>query len=68
MPDNWAFVLAAYGLAAVVFGGYWRHLVRRQREVTALGRVQTGRRPAGPPAPPATGRAADEAPARGRRP
>jgi hypothetical protein len=36
MADNWGFVLAAYGLAAVVFGGYWRHLVRRARELTAL--------------------------------
>ena len=26
MPDNWGFVAAAYGLAAVVFGGYWRWL------------------------------------------
>ena len=35
MPDNWGFVAAAYGLAAVVFG-YWRRLVRKERELTAL--------------------------------
>ena len=33
MPDNWSFVMAAYGLAAVVLGAYWRHLVRREREL-----------------------------------
>jgi hypothetical protein len=26
MPDNWSFVAAAYGLAALVLGGYWRFL------------------------------------------
>jgi len=31
MPDNWGFVLAAYGLAAVVLIAYWRRLVRRER-------------------------------------
>ncbi|MGH7278033.1 MAG: hypothetical protein ACREJG_05035 [Candidatus Rokuibacteriota bacterium] len=36
MPDNWGYVAAAYGLAVVVFGGYWRYLVRRDRELTAL--------------------------------
>jgi len=36
MPDNWGFVAAAYGLAAVVLAGYWRRLVRRERELTAL--------------------------------
>ncbi len=33
MPDNWAFVLAAYGLAAVVLIGYWRMLVRRGNDL-----------------------------------
>jgi len=33
MPDNWGFVLAAYGLAAVVLTGYWRMLVRRERDL-----------------------------------
>ncbi len=33
MPDNWGFVLAAYGLAAVVLVGYWRRLARREREL-----------------------------------
>jgi hypothetical protein len=36
MPDNWTFVIAAYGLAVVVLGAYWRHLLRREREVDAL--------------------------------
>jgi len=42
MPDNWGFVLAAYGLAAVVLGGYWRRLVRRHRDLEAAeGRSRT---------------------------
>ena len=36
MPDNWTFVAAAYGLAVVVFGGYWRWLARKERELAAL--------------------------------
>lgn len=38
MPDNWGFVVAAYGLAAVVLVGYWLRLVRRERELSALQR------------------------------
>jgi hypothetical protein len=38
MPDNWTFVVAAYGLAALVLGGYWRRLVRLDRELKAPGR------------------------------
>jgi hypothetical protein len=33
MPDNWAFVAAAYGLTAVVLGLYWRHLVQKEKEL-----------------------------------
>ncbi len=33
--DHWNFVIAAYGLAAVVLGGYWRRLVRQERAVRA---------------------------------
>ena len=33
MPDNWGFVLAAYGLAAVVLVAYWRRLARREKEL-----------------------------------
>lgn len=33
MPDHWAFVFAAYAVAAALLGGYWRHLVRRQRDL-----------------------------------
>ena len=31
MADNWGFVLAAYGLAALVLVTYWRGLVRREK-------------------------------------
>ena len=64
MVDNWAFVLGAYGLAAVLFAGYWRHLLRREREVTALRHA----RPGGPAAEPAGARATGHAPAGGGRP
>ena len=37
MPDHWMFVLAAYGLAVLVLGGYWRHLARRERELLSEG-------------------------------
>jgi len=33
MPDNWAFVIAANGLAAVVLAAYWRFLSRREKEL-----------------------------------
>jgi hypothetical protein len=33
--DHWNFVLAAWGLAAVVLTGYWRRLVRREQQVRA---------------------------------
>jgi hypothetical protein len=33
MGDNWSFVLAAYTLTALVLFTYWRHLVRRERDV-----------------------------------
>jgi hypothetical protein len=42
MADNWGFVLAAYAVAALAFGGYWRHLVRRARELTALAGRRAG--------------------------
>jgi hypothetical protein len=32
MPDNWSFVFAAYALATLVLGGYWRNLARRDRD------------------------------------
>jgi len=37
MPDNWAFVRAAYGLAVVVLVMYWRFLVRREHELEDAG-------------------------------
>ena len=36
MPDNWIYVAAAYTLAALVFGGYWRWLGRKEREIRTL--------------------------------
>jgi hypothetical protein len=33
MADHWNFVAAAYGLAVLVLGGYWRRLVRKEREL-----------------------------------
>jgi hypothetical protein len=33
MPDNWTFVFAAYALTATVLGLYWRHLVRKEKEL-----------------------------------
>ena len=37
MPDNWAFVAAAYLLTAASFGIYWRRLCRREREIEERG-------------------------------
>ncbi len=44
MPDNWGFVFAAYGVAAVVLGAYWRRLVARERELQAPGQRRRARR------------------------
>ena len=38
MTDHWGFVVAAYALAVVVLGGYWRRLVRKEHELNALRR------------------------------
>jgi len=37
MADHWNFVAAAYGLAILVLGGYWRRLVRKERELMIAG-------------------------------
>jgi len=42
MPDNWSYVVAAYGLAAVALLGYWRYLSARAR--TLAERKQAERR------------------------
>ena len=34
MPDNWSYVLAAYGVAAVALLGYWCYLSARARALT----------------------------------
>lgn len=36
MADHWGFVLAAYAITAVVLFGYWRRLIRREAELSAL--------------------------------
>lgn len=36
MPDNWGFVAAAYAVAAVILGGYWRMLARKERDLLSL--------------------------------
>ena len=41
--DHWGFVVAAYGLAAVVLIAYWRHLCRRERELTNLAKHMAAR-------------------------
>lgn len=43
MPDNWGFVVTAYALAAVVLGGYWRHLARLERDLRAPARRKSPR-------------------------
>jgi hypothetical protein len=43
MADHWDFVAAAYAIAVVVLGGYWRHLRRRERELANQAARTTGR-------------------------
>ena len=43
--DHWGFVLAAYGLAAVVLALYWRHLCRRERELSETVNDRSARSP-----------------------
>jgi hypothetical protein len=31
MSDHWNFVAAAYAIAALAIGGYWRRLILRER-------------------------------------
>ena len=47
--DHWGFVFAAYGIAAVALGAYWRHLCRRERalmEPVRRDAARSARRPA----------------------
>ena len=43
--DHWSFVLAAYGLAGVVLALYWRHLCRRERELSEIVKDTSARSP-----------------------
>lgn len=59
MPDNWSYVVAAYAVAAVLLGGYWRYLVRRARRLDTYHRrrrsvAQTGHARSEPGAHPST--------------
>jgi hypothetical protein len=45
MADHWEFVTAAYGLAVLVLGGYWRHLARKERELMAAGEQRSRNAP-----------------------
>ena len=38
MSDHWNFFAVAYSLAVFVLGGYWRRLLRKERELDALKR------------------------------
>jgi hypothetical protein len=38
MPDNWGYVFAAYALAAIALGAYWRRLARRAKSLGGPGR------------------------------
>jgi len=43
MPDNWGYVVLAYGIAALALLGYWRHLAARTRTLRALKRRRAKR-------------------------
>jgi heme exporter protein D len=43
IADHWGFVLAAYGLAVVALTLYWRHLCRRQRELSEIAKTTSPR-------------------------
>jgi hypothetical protein len=45
MPDNWSYVIAAYGLAAVALLGYWRYLGARARALAERKRAGGRRAP-----------------------
>jgi hypothetical protein len=42
--DHWGFVLAAYAVAVLALGGYWRRLVRLERVLKAPPPRERGRR------------------------
>jgi len=45
VPDNWGYVFAAYGIAAMALIGYWRRLARRARAAAPDGQAGRGARP-----------------------
>jgi hypothetical protein len=44
--DHWGFVAAAYAVAVLALGGYWRRLVHLERALKAPTLRPTGRRSA----------------------
>jgi hypothetical protein len=42
--DHWGFVAAAYGVAVLVLGGYWRRLVHLERSLKTHRLRAIGRR------------------------
>jgi hypothetical protein len=57
MPDHWGFVAAAYAVAALALGGYWRRLVRLERALkTPALRAPASRRRVAPTRPAPTAR------------
>jgi hypothetical protein len=67
MADNWAYVFAAYGLAAVVLGAYWRRLARRERDLLSQGAFPSKGASTAPSEPPPEPGCAGKAGARTRR-
>ena len=44
MPDHWGFVAAAYGVAVLALGGYWRRLRSLERGLKTPALRATGSR------------------------
>ena len=63
MPDHWGFVVAAYTIAAVALGLYWRRLVRRDRALDAARPVVRARSAARAPLARETASVSKERPA-----
>jgi hypothetical protein len=47
MPDHWGFVAAAYAVTAIILGGYWRMLARKEHALASPGTGTRGQSEAG---------------------